>query len=468
MISFALLLAFASLATAPAATLFVLREYDAKGPVTDTLLSLTGVNNILCIVLFHLAFMLLASFGALGPVQMSSGDIWINLATTIPGSILLGIVLGFVLSIIHAKLPPQETLLILVAVLIVTGASEQWLLEHHAVSVNFLLTAIFIGATFANLAIDPSRLEEPLQIMSRPILVGFFVITGYKLHLGDLADLRIIGTAYVIARLIGKAAGVYFGLKWAKAGSELRPYIGAALFCQAAVVIGLADFVDANWQSDWAHQFVTVALGSVLIFEIGGPLMVKWVVKKAGEVRAVTLLRRPSAQTTGSASVWTLTWQALWRTIGLSHPTPGKTESPLQVRHVMRTNIKCIPADVNFDEVLRFVEHSKFSHFPVIDENQKLLGVIHFSDIREILYDPGLANLLLAVDVANLVFETAPADMPLEGVLSLFHEGDIGSLPVVETEGSRKIVGIIEQRDVLRTLHLHRPNPQLPYLPHRL
>ncbi len=79
---------------------------------------------------------------------------------------------------------------------------------------------------------------------------------------------------------------------------------GSATGIGAAVVIGLADFVDANWHGAWAQRFVTATLGSVVIFEICGPLLVKWLVKGAGEVRAVTLLRRTTTSATGNASIW--------------------------------------------------------------------------------------------------------------------------------------------------------------------
>ncbi len=84
------------------------------------------------------------------------------------------------------------------------------------------------------------------------------------------------------------------------------------------------------------------------------------------------------------------------------------------------------------------------------------MGVIHFSDIREIIYDPFLSRLMTAVDLSNPNTRAVSADMSLEEVLRAFQEGDVGSLPVVESSESRNVVGIIEQRDLLRALHLSR------------
>ncbi len=451
--AFALLLGLASMATAPAATLVVLREYDAKGPVTDMILSLTGLNNILCIVMFHIAFSLLVVVGVVAQAGGESQSIALRLLAITLGSGALGVLLGLTLSFAHAKLSHGDTLLILVATLMVVGAGEGWLLEHHQVSYNFLLTAILMGATFANVAIDPNRLDEPLQLMSRPILVGFFAMAGFKLHVGDLAGLHLVGASYVVCRIIGKVLGTYLGIRWSGSRGELRSSVGAALLCQAAVVIGLADFVETYWHDPWAKRFVTVALGSIVIFEVCGPLLTKWVAKQAGEVKAVTLLRRGGTESLGTLSVIALTWHALLRTVGLGHRAARGGDDPLQVRHVMRANVKCIPASANFTDVLGFIEHSRFNHFPVVDENKELVGVIHFSDIRGVIYDPLLSTLITAVDVASPATDAVPADMPLDELLRAFQDGDVGSLPVVECEGSRNVVGIVEQRDVLRTIH---------------
>ncbi len=452
-LAFALLLGFAAIATAPAATMFVLREYDAKGPTTDTILSLTGVNNVICLVTFHVCFLILAASGVLGPVSLPPGSIWVHLLTTTLGSLALGVVLGTLVSIIHAKLQLAETLLILVAMLIVLGAGEGWLLEHHNIAYTFLLTALAMGATFANIAIDPDRLEQGLRTMARPVLVGFFVIAGYELHLEKLPSLGYIGITYVVCRCAGKVLGARWGIRRSKASRVLSPHLGAALLCQAAVVIGLAGFVKAYWGHAMAQQFATVVLGSVVIFEVLGPLLTKWVAVRAGEVKAVTLLRRSQAPAAGGASTLTLTWEALLRTVGIGPKAGPAAREELCARHIMRANVKCLPATADLNEVLHFVERSRYSHFLVVDDDKKLVGVIHFSDIREMMYDPFLSRLMTAVDLAGPNPELVSADMPMDDVLEVFKAADVGSLPVVESPDSRRVVGLIEQRDLLRAMH---------------
>ncbi|MCP4245701.1 MAG: hypothetical protein GY778_01500, partial [bacterium] len=150
----AVLLAAAAIATAPAATLFVLREYDSKGPITDTVLGLVGFNNIACILLFQGVFLLLAATGAIEAPAVLTQDLWLSLVATTIGSVLIGLLCGTLLSIVHGKLTLAETSLIFFAMFIVLGAGEKWLLAYVGLSFNFLLTALTVGAVFCNVAID--------------------------------------------------------------------------------------------------------------------------------------------------------------------------------------------------------------------------------------------------------------------------------------------------------------------------
>jgi CIC family chloride channel protein len=104
--------------------------------------------------------------------------------------------------------------------------------------------------------------------------------------------------------------------------------------------------------------------------------------------------------------------------------------------------------------VLHFVERSRYNHFAVVDDDDELLGVIHFSDIRDMIYDPAMRDLVTAVDLADAATPAVPTDLPLTKLLQVFTDANLGSLPVIEKGGSRRTVGIVEQRDLLRTLHL--------------
>ena len=452
----ALLLGVAGIATAPAATLFVLREYDAKGPMTDTILSLTGVNNVVCIIAFYVIFLALSTAGVITTDLGADRPFWLPLLAALVGSLVLGTVLGVVVSIFHSKVPVVETILVFIAVFVVLGNGEKWLLEHQGISYNFLLTALVMGAVFANVALDPEKLEVSLKLVGVPVFAGFFVMAGYELHLEELFDLGLVGVIYILCRLAAKWYACRIGLRWAGAADTVRPYVGLGLLCQAAVVIGLADHVRHHWDHPLAGKFATVVLGSVVVFELIGPLLIKWAVVRTGEVKAISLLRRRTPAVAEGVSITRLTLNALLRTFGIARRTSRSSTEPLQVKHIIRTNIQFLHAGATMDDVLHFVEHSRYNHFPVIDDDQ-LVGVIHFSDLRDMIYDPGLRDLLTAVDMADPNARVVQMDMPLRDLLDVFREeATLGALPVVAKAGSRRLLGVVEQRDLLRALHLTR------------
>ncbi len=452
-LALALLLGVAGIATAPAATLFVLDEYDAKGPITNAILGVVGWNNVFCIVLFHGVFLVLASFGAIETSQSLGGHVWLGLLMTIVGSVAVGVLCGTLLSLAHAKVSLAETSLVFFAVLILLGAGQHWLAQVLGISFNFLLVSLITGAVFFNIALDSQKLESALHTVASPIFAGFFVMAGYNLHLGELVHLGWAGGAYVVCRVFGKIIGVRLGVRWAGTGESVPPTMGSALLCQAAVVIGLASFVEQNWHSDLARKFSTVILGSVAVFELIGPLLLKRCVVRGGEVKAITLIRR-GGSAAGSVSVIRLTLRSLLRLFGLEKKAKIQGNGPIKVENLMRTNVQLLRADATLDEVLRFIERSTYNHFPVIDKGGDFFGVVHFADVRDVIYDPALRDLVTAADLADIGSKPVRMDQPIEDALQVFATQNVGVLAVVASADSPRVVGLLEQRDVLGTLHL--------------
>jgi len=448
----AVLLGIAAIATAPAATLFVLHEHDARGPITNTILATTGLNNIVCIVLFYSVFLILASAGAIRTSGGLSGHLLWMLGLATIGSVLLGVACGALLAVAHGKLVFGEMLIAFFTLFVLLGSGEKWLVAHGGMSYNFLLTSLVIGAVFANVAIDAPKLASSLRTIASPIFAGFFVMAGYGLHVSELWSLGWVGAVYVVCRLIGKSAGGALGVRWARAPQGAGGRLGTALLCQAAVVIGLAAFVESNWDSDLARQFSTIVLGSVVVFELIGPLLLKRCIVQGGEVKAVTLLRRTDRAGQG-ASIVTLTGEALVRLLGRPARTRRGDRGPMLVGHIMRGNVQFIPAAGTLDEVLHFIERSTHSEFPVVDERGRFVGTIHFHDIRDVIYDPSMRELVTAVDLADAEATAVPRTMQLIDLLEVFTTRNVSLLPVVDHADSNRVVGVVEQRDLLRALH---------------
>ncbi len=448
----AALLAIAAVATAPAATLFVLQEYEAKGSITNTILGVTGVNNVVCIIGFHTCFIVMVSAGLITTTQTMSAHPLLGIGAMILGSLALGVIIGTVLSIAHSKFSVVDTLLIFFACFILLSAAEEWVLVRVHYCYNKQLAALITGVVFTNVAIDSQKLQAALWTAATPIMVGFFAMAGFNLHMQDLAHMGLFGTTFWLCRTIGKSLGAYLGIRWAGAPAGAAYTLGPALLCQAAVVIGLAAFVEHYWQSPLAKQFSTVILGSVVVSEMLGPFMVKRCVVRGGEVKAITLLSRAN-EGDHNDSVVRLTLQALGRAMGIK-PRATSTEvvSQWQVKHIMRSNVQFIQDSDAFDDVLHFIEMSIYAHFPVVHADGTFAGVIHFADVRHVIYDPAVRHLITAIDLADAATTVVPADMLISELFDVFHRENTSLLPVVELEGSKRVIGVVEQRDVLRVL----------------
>lgn len=447
-----ILLAAAAIETAPAATLFILQEYEAKGPITDRLLTIVGFNNIICILTFFALFITLTATGVVTASQsITAKPLTILLALTL-GSLVLGTVGGALLVITHSRLPIAESLLVFFAMFIVLGAGESWLMQHVGISYSFLLTTLVIGAIFANVAVDSEKLKSTINTVGTPIYAGFFVLAGFKLHVADLLHMGAFGAVYILCRTVGKYYGVKLGTRFSDHTDDDTASLGTAMLCQAAVAIGIVAFIEQHWKSPLAAHYGAVILGSVVIFELAGPLLLKRHMVNCGEVKAITLLRR-GRMTDKQPSIITNTLRAILRLLIPPKSTNTAGSQSLTVEHVMRSNIQLIQAAASFDDVLHFIEKSNYSHFPVAHDDGQFAGMIHMSELRDMIYDPALRGLVNAIDLADTTASVVATDMPLADILPQFAQSNVTILPVVENIDSPHIVGLIEERDVLRALH---------------
>lgn len=451
-----LLLGAAAVATAPAATYLVLHEYEAKGPTTDHLLGLVGLNNLVSIIGF---FAVLLTCSWLGWIRMSgteSAPLWVDLLLVSVGSILFGVLLGLGLSFLHARLPLPELILVFFAILFLLTTGDDYLREELGAAFSPMVTALVMGAVFENLALDPRRFEQTLEAVSMPMFAVFFVLAGYNLHLEMLPAMKWLGVVYILARALGKLLGVWLGVRRYGTGVQVGGYAGLGLLCQAGVAIGLGASLQQFWHHELARTINTVILAAVAVYELAGPMLVKFVVVRSGEVKVSTLLRSAlPALRSGPAVVL---WQKILAFLpGRSERTPAP--HALNAKLLMRTNVRCLPGNATLDEVLRFVERSRLHDFPVVDADRRLIGVLHFDRLRNLIYEPTFAHLVTAADLADELCPIALPETPLSDLMELFDQHNLGAIPVVEDPTGRRLAGLVEQRDALHALHRHRPVP---------
>ena len=277
-------------ATAPAATLLVVRQYNAKGPVVDTLLPVVALDDAVGLMVFSISF-------AIAKVYDTGADITImavlvNPLVEIFASLLVGFGLGALMTLISKAFKSRaNTLGLLIAFsLLCVGLSQ---IQFHFGEVEFsfssLLVCMMLGATYANLRKDTQRYLARVDEFTPPLFLSFFVISGASIDFSVINSISIVLVAliYIVVRSLGKYSGAYVGSLIAKAEPDVRKYLGITLLPQAGVAIGMANMAKAAFDVHGSHNgdiIYTIVLTATLVYELVGPMLTKIALEKANEI----------------------------------------------------------------------------------------------------------------------------------------------------------------------------------------
>ncbi len=271
-------------ASAPAGTAIVLQEYKAKGPLTNALYAVVGLDDGLAIMIYAFA-------AALAKISITgSSESFLHIikgpVIEIMGAIILGglfgLILGYVTKKIHNK---KEILAIsLSAVMICSGLSNHF---HF----SLILANLSLGIVFANLYLYANRRSmEAVNFITLPIYTIFFVIAGAHLRISLLPAMGLLGIIYIICRSVGLIGGSFFGAVVSKSNPVLRKYLGLGILSQAGVAVGLAIMATRDFSMlgqvgrDLSVLVINTIAATTIVFEIIGPLATKFAINKAGEI----------------------------------------------------------------------------------------------------------------------------------------------------------------------------------------
>ncbi len=274
-------------ATAPAATLMVVRQYKAKGPLTKLLLPIVALDDAVGLIVFAV------SFGIAKTLVVNSVDmvsILVNPLIEIVCSLLLGAVMGWILTQLE-KLFNSNTNRLNLTIAFVFLTVSLSMTEFHVgplhISFSSLLVCMMLGTVFCNICPLSHDLMERSDKWTSPLFALFFVISGAELELGVFADLAIviIGLVYIIFRCLGKYYGSYASAKAVKCEPQICKYLGITLFPQAGVALGMcATAMQLGAQGTLIRN---ITLFAVLVYELFGPLMTRQALTSAGEISPI-------------------------------------------------------------------------------------------------------------------------------------------------------------------------------------
>ncbi len=284
-------------ATAPAATLMVVKQYKAEGPLTRMLLPVVALDDVVGLMVFAVSFGVAKALSS-GAVDLIS--VLVNPIIEVIMSLLLGFVLGLLFHLsekfFHSR--SKRLSISITFVFLAVALSMVELPKIGPVEIRFssLLVCMMLGTVFCNLCDFSEELMERVDRWTAPLMILFFVISGADLKFDVLADISIIlvGIVYILARSAGKILGASVSAGFMRCEPSIKKYLGVTLLPQAGVALGMS--MTAMELGEVGVVIRNVALMAVLIYELVGPLFTKISLDKAGEIKEKPVPPRVQAE----------------------------------------------------------------------------------------------------------------------------------------------------------------------------
>ena len=281
-------------ATAPAATLMVIKQYNARGNLVDTLLPVVALDDAAALILFAILFQLAKG---LSVSEYSLYSMLLKPFIEIAISLGIGAVLGFAISLLNKLFKSRNNRLILCILTVFASVGLYFLFRNTwmgGFELSSLLTCMMAGAIYVNFAKENEKTYETLDRFTSPLYMVFFVLSGASLDLSIFASklgLIVISIAavYIVFRVAGKWLGAYFGAAITHSDEKVKKYLGFALVPQAGVAIGLSTtacklFNETPGMAETGNLILAVVLTTTLVYELVGPFASKFALTKAGEI----------------------------------------------------------------------------------------------------------------------------------------------------------------------------------------
>ncbi len=285
----AVILGAIAAATAPAATLMVVKQYKAKGPVTDILLPVVALDDAVGLFLFAISFGVAKALmaGSIGIVS-----ILVEPLLEIVLSLTLGAIMGYLFSFcerfFHSR---SKRLAVSVGFVFLTIALSKIKFSVGGVHISFssLLVCMMLGTIFCNICDFSEELMDRVERWTAPLFVIFFVTSGAELDLSVFTSgwIVLIGVVFLVSRSFGKYSGANISARLAKCDENIVKYLGITLLPQAGVALGMAEMVKSAAEFSGtliAEIVVSITLFAVLVYEIVGPALTKMALLKAGDI----------------------------------------------------------------------------------------------------------------------------------------------------------------------------------------
>lgn len=287
-LSAAIVLGAIAAATAPAATLMVVRQYKAKGELTSLLLPIVALDDAVGLIIFAVSNgigLALQPGGTLSVVTILANPV-IEIVLSLGTGAILGVILAYVAKLF--KSGKNNVMLAITAVILAVGISKLEFTFANDVKIGFssLLVCMMMGTIFCNLCKTSEKTMDGTDKWTPVVFLLFFVISGAELDLTVFADgvIVLIGLIYILFRCVGKYVGTFASCCLMKCSKNARRYLGITLFPQAGVALGMCAIAAETFQNGDGELIKSIVLFAVLVYEIVGPMLTKIALTASGDI----------------------------------------------------------------------------------------------------------------------------------------------------------------------------------------
>ena len=418
-----------AIASAPSATLVTLREIEADGPTSRSLILCVGNNNLVALFLFP--FLLAVAFGVGHPVQAT---IYALIALVTGGAI------GFGAAIWLESITGRRELVLLGMLVVFAALGLMHWIAAGSTGLG-MLACFAAGVALANGSSHSGDLFRYVENTVYPLYVLFFIAAGRDLHLGAVIQGGALGVLFIFSRAAGKFFGARIGLRLTGWGEGMPSSFGAGLMCQAGIALGLVAALE-HAVPDATSELRHVVIASVVVFELVGPWLVRHTALVAGEVKLANLLPRVEAKGT-EAVRWVLL--EFRRNLGMLRSDSELSKGTPTVRHAMRRRPRVVSEALPFENVLKALGETGADLLPVVDAQDRFKGVISYEEVKNTLYDPLLRDLVIAEDLTSNIGDPLEPESSLAAALEIMDRNHVHSWPVVEDE---RLLGMVSRTDL--------------------
>lgn len=402
-------------ATDPASTIAVLWEYKSRGPLTSMLTAIVTMDDALALFLYAV------SVGVAGVVTgRGDGGLMVSLGISLYellGAVIVGITAGAGLGWLVRRIENADKMLHVTvsSVMVVIGIAL-------ALKVDVILACMAFGVVLVNT--KSKKVAMSFEVMHRfftPMYVLFFVLVGARVNVSYMdSKIAWLVAAYVGGSISGKTLGAYLGGHFSHAVKGIRKYLGFCLYPQGGIAVGLLIMASTRFETDLSSIMLLVVVIGAFLLQMIGPIGVKYGAGKAGE-------------------------------LGLN-VTEEDLIKTFKVRDVMDTQAPAIPASMPLVDVIKVFSSTNNTHYSVLDSDEKLLGLITLTGIRNTFATQELNSWLVALDLVEPVLVKVTPEAKLSQAFDEMIRHGVECIPVIASKDTDEYMGMLEAGVVRRQI----------------